>query len=78
MSHSSSTPTKRKHQGMTNEQRAWCKNYQEQTTFEPLMDDFLHGNETFVKAAKDSIRWFEDLSADTMRQIDRIPGADDE
>lgn len=62
---------------MTREQKAWCKEYEAQTTFEPLMDDFLHGNETFVQAARKSNRWFDDWSSDAYLNISRnIPGAD--
>ena len=41
------------------------------------MDDFLYGNEPFVAAAKNSVRWFEDWSSDTMHRIDVIPGAEE-
>lgn len=64
---------------MTKEQRAWCKEYQRQTGFEPLMDDFLAGNESFLAGARTSVRWFEDWSSDAHLNIGRnIPGADDE
>ena len=60
---------------LTKKQAAWCKNYQEQTDFEPLMDDYLFGNETFVHAAHKSCRWFEDWASDTHLNISRgIPG----
>ena len=59
---------------MTSEQIAWCKNYRRETGFEALMDDFLAGKKTFISAAKQSVRWFEDWSSDTMRRIDSIPG----
>lgn len=60
---------------MTKEQRAWCKEYELATTFEPLMDDFLAGNETFVQAAKKSNHWFESWSSDAYLSISRhIPG----
>lgn len=60
---------------MTKEQREWCKEYEKQTTFEPLMDDFLYGNESFVHCAKNSVRWFEDWSSDAFLNISRhIPG----
>lgn len=63
---------------MTKEQREWCKEYKRQTTFEPLMDDFLYGNESFVQGAKLSIRWFEDWSSDAFLNISRnIPGEED-
>lgn len=60
----------------TKQQREWCKNYQRETDFEPLMDDFLFGNETFVHAARKSCRWFEEWANDAYRNITRgIPGA---
>jgi hypothetical protein len=72
------SPSEKKRR-MTKEQREWCKHYENHTTFEPLMDDFLHGNETFVQAAKKSIRWFEDWSSDMFLNITRqpIPGEDE-
>jgi hypothetical protein len=64
---------------MTKKQRAWCKLYAAQTTFEPLMDDFLAGNCTFVEAAKRSNKWFEDWFSDAFLDITRhIPGEYDE
>ena len=63
---------------MNAKQRAWCKNYEKETTFEPLMDDFLYGNETFLHCARLSVRWFEDWSCDAHLNIGRdIPGADE-
>lgn len=63
---------------MTKEQRAWCKNYERETGFDPLMDDYLYGNESFVNAARFSVRWFEDWSNDAHLNIGRdIPGADE-
>ena len=64
---------------MTKEQRAWCKRYTDETTFEPMMDDFFEGNKTFVQAATNSNRWFEDWSNDAHLNITRdIPGEDEE
>lgn len=63
---------------MTKEQRAWCKLYKNETGFEPLMDDFLAGNSTFIVSAKMSVRWFEDWSSDAHLNIGRnIPGEED-
>jgi len=62
---------------MTKAQKAWCDNYRQQTDFEPLMDDFLHGNEPFEHAARKSVRWFEDWASDAHLNVGRnIPGAD--
>ena len=64
---------------MNAKQRAWCKNYQEVTGFEPLMDDFLYGNESFVHAERNSVRWFEDWSNEAHLNVGHnIPGAEDE
>ena len=55
----------------TKKQREWCDNYQNETTFEPLMDDFEAGNETFQKAAWRSVRWFEDWKTDAFMRCDK-------
>ena len=63
---------------MTAEQRAWCKLYEDETTFEPLMDDFLYGNESFFDAARNSARWFEDWASNSHLNItQKIPGEDE-
>ena len=54
---------------LTKKQMRWCKEYEESTTFEPLMDDFLAGNETFKQAAKKSRDWFENWMNDAFRGI---------
>ena len=56
---------------LTKQQREWCKNYQRETDFEPLMDDFLDGNATFVHAARKSCRWFEQWASDAHLNITR-------
>ena len=61
----------------TKVQRAWCENYEARTGFDPLMDDFEVGNETFHQAARKSIRWFEDHAADALNAISRdVPGCE--
>ncbi len=62
----------------TPEQKEWCDNYEARTGFEPLMDDYVAGNESFIAAAKRSVRWFEDHASDAMRRIGNIPGIDNE
>lgn len=63
----------------TKAQIEWCKLYEEQTTFEPMMDDFKAGNESFVDAARKSNRWFESWASDSHLNISRhIPGEYDE
>ena len=71
-----STPLKRRRAAMTREQRAWCKHYEQQTTFDPLMDDFFVGNESFIEAARNSVRWFEEWSNEAHCNIPDIPGDD--
>ena len=63
--------TKRK---LTAQQRAWCKNYDQRTTFDPLMDDFFAGNESFLDAARKSVRWFEEWSNEAHCNVRDIPG----
>ena len=60
----------------TQEQKRWCQTYETETTFEPLMDDYECGNESFVDAAKKSLLWFEDWSNDAHLNASRvhIPG----
>lgn len=62
---------------MTKAQREWCKKYESQSGFEPLMDGFYEGEESFIDAARRSVDWFEDWSVETMRVIDRYPEADE-
>lgn len=63
---------------MNKAQRAWCKEYESQTGFEPLMDDFRAGNVSFKDAAHKSNRWFESWASDAYLNISRhIPGEDE-
>lgn len=59
-------------------QRAWCARYEHETGFEPLMDDFEAGNQTFVEAAQASTRWYEDHTNDAYLRITdgAIPGSE--
>jgi hypothetical protein len=52
------------------EQKAWCVNYENRTTFEPLMDDYEAGNCTFQEAASRSVHWFESWSGDALIYCD--------
>lgn len=58
-------------------QAEWCRMYERETTFEPLMCDYEAGNESFVEAAKMSISWFESWSCDAHLRVGdhHIPGA---
>ncbi|WP_321944454.1 hypothetical protein [Paraburkholderia tropica] len=61
----------------TPEQQAWCVLYEARTGFDPMMDDFEAGNETFYEGAQKSVRWFEDHAADAINAISRdVPGWD--
>ena len=55
----------------TKRQKDWCKNYQDTTTFEPMMGDFEEGNETFQKAARRNVLWFESWSSDALNKCDK-------
>ena len=62
---------------MTPAQREWCKSYEEQTGFDALMDDFLDGKQTFEQAAKRSVQWFEDHSAEAIKDLIYYPEEQD-
>ena len=63
---------------MNRGQRAWCRRYERETGFEPMMDDFLAGNESFESAAQKSVLWFEDWANDAHLSVSRdIPHDDD-
>ena len=72
----SSATVKRRRAAMTPKQREWCKHYEQQTTFAPLMDDFLAGNESFQSAAQKSVQWFWNWSTDTYLAVMNFPGDD--
>lgn len=63
---------------LTRAQRAWCKKYRESTMFDPLIDDFLAGEETFEEAAQKSIAWFEDWANDATLAISRFTYAEED
>ncbi len=59
----------------TTEQREWCEMYERTTLFEPLMEDYDYGIESFYQAARKSVNWFEDWQNDAMLKISaNIPG----
>ena len=58
---------------LNKKQQGWCEAYEHATAFEPLMDDYLGGNESFEDAAVHSIEWFRDYFEECMRSIPRIP-----
>lgn len=53
----------------TKQQQAWCKNYEDRTGFDPMMDDFEAGNETFYEGAIKSVRWYEQHASDAYLSI---------
>lgn len=57
---------------LNDEQKVWCMQYKEATDFEPLIDDFLAGNESFAVASRKSVLWFEDYCADAQRNIPNL------
>ena len=44
----------------TKAQEDWCIEYEDITTFEPLVGDYEAGNCSFEVAAEDSLIWFRD------------------
>lgn len=61
-------------------QRAWLKQYEDKTGFEPMYQQELDsGDMTFAAVAQANIDWFESWSMDTMRGIQKNhPAALDE
>ena len=55
-------------------QKIWCKKYRAETGFDPLMDEYEAGGETFDDARKRSVAWFDDWSSDVLIRITREPG----
>jgi hypothetical protein len=60
-------------QTLSKRRQKWCAEYEQVTTFEPLMDDFYEGNETFQEAAEHSVQWFADWVNEVGRAMPRIP-----
>ena len=58
---------------LNKKQQGWCEAYEQATTFEPLMDDYLGGYESFEEAANSSIEWYRNYYEECMRAIPRIP-----
>lgn len=56
---------------MSKARKAWCAEYERATSWEPLMDDYLAGNESFMEAANHSIQWFRDWAQETSSTIER-------
>ena len=48
----------------------WCKNYERETTFEPIMCNFEAGEQTFQEAANWNVKWFEDWSVEALQECD--------
>ena len=57
-------------------QRQWCIAYETETGFDPMMDDYEAGLQTFAEAAVASLRWYEDHTRDAHLRISSktIPG----
>ncbi|MCI5068454.1 hypothetical protein [Acidovorax sp.] len=58
------------------QQREWCIAYEAETGFDPMMDDYEAGLQTFAEAAVASLRWYEDHTSDAHLRISSktIPG----
>jgi hypothetical protein len=58
-------------------QRAWCEQFERETGFEPMLDDYESGEKSFPEIAKFNIDWFELHSNDVLLRISgEIPGRD--
>ena len=61
----------------TPEQLRWCRMYEAETGWSPLMCDFENGNESFYEAARKSVGWFESWASHALLRVTAhsIPGA---
>jgi len=61
----------------TAEQLRWCRMYEAETGWAPLMCDFENGNESFYEAARRSVGWFESWASNALLRVTAhsIPGA---
>ncbi len=50
-------------------QRKWCDTYRSLTGFDPIMDAFEAGEESFEDSAHWNIKWFQDHSTDALLAI---------
>lgn len=61
----------------TDAQRAWLKQYEDKSGFEPLHQDELDSGEmSFAQVMQANVDWFESWSMDTMRAIQKNTPAD--
>ena len=60
-----------KNKRLTKAQREWCKNYEDMTGFEALIDDYHTGAMTFHEAAIHAVRWYEDHASEAHHEISR-------
>ena len=56
----------------TPEQRAWCEEYERETSFEPVMGDFEAGLQTFAEAKDWNLRWLVAWAKETAQRLTRI------
>lgn len=59
---------------LNGKQRAWCKKYERNTTFEPMYQEDLDSGEiNFDNFAKANIGWFEDWASEMLLSISNYP-----
>lgn len=59
---------------MNGKQKAWCKKYENETTFECIhQEDLDSGEMTFEEFARENIKWFENWSSDALLNIGHYP-----
>jgi hypothetical protein len=57
-------------------QKEWIKLYHETTEYEPLIDDFALGNETFDEMRRANVQWFEDHIRSVVGNLSQDPAPD--
>jgi hypothetical protein len=54
-------------------ERAWLQNFEAETSFEPMHQDELDSGEmTFLEVAKENLRWFQNWSRETLKNVARF------
>lgn len=57
----------------TSAQLRWCRWYEAETGFEPVMCDFVAGNQSFEEAATWNLWWFKAWTTETLQRLKRGP-----
>ena len=52
-------------------QAQWCRMYEIETSFEPVMEEYEQGNFTFRQAQDWNIAWFKSWAIETHEKLER-------